>query len=177
MKLSYVFASVLSLSLCCSSVLAAVTTEYRETTNAKVTVSAKFNCLDAPTGQHRVTPFYTGLSVDAGELLVFSVDPNQLWSAGYNVDSNQKATNIYTMNANGAGNPFGDGSGLSTTVGSYSFLIGTLVGSLDDGDSFFAVGTSLAMFAPQAGRLSLYHWGFGCFDNYGDIDVSISILE
>jgi len=179
MKLTSLLTSILSLSLLSSSVLAATTVEYRETISATFTVSAKFNCLETPTIENRVSPFHTGLSVDVGDLLVFDVDPNQVWSAGFNRDSNQNINIVVTTNANGSsgnGNPFGDDYG-SITIGSYSFPIGSLVGSLDGGASFFLIGTDLAMFAPKAGRLSFYHWDTTGYDASGSIDVSVSIRK
>ena len=177
-KLAYTLTSVLSLSLFSSSLFATVgVVEYRETTNARVTVSASFNCLETPSQANRVNPLYTGLSVDAGDLLIFDVDPSQLWSSGYHKDSNQNPTNIFTGNANGTGNPYGADFGGPIAMQSHSFLLGSLVGSLDNGNTFFLVGTDLAMFAPQAGSLSLYHWDSGCFDNSGALDVSISIRK
>jgi len=177
-KLAYTLASVLSLSLFSSPLFATLgATEYREIVNAKVTVSASFNCLETPSQTNRVNPLYTGLNVDAGDLLIFNVDPNQLWSSGFHTDSNQNITKVFTGNANGSGNPFGADWGQGLTIQSHSFLVGSLVGSLDDGNSFFLVGTDLAMFAPQAGHLSLYHWDSGCSDNSSSLDVSISIRK
>lgn len=113
------------------------------------------------------TGLNTALTVEPGQLLVISVDPKDVWSAGA-VDR--------TSNANGLGNPLGGNFGLYTR-GSQSFLYGSLVGSLDNGNTFFGVGTCLTMTVLTSGTLKLYYWDSNNQDNTGQIRVLVSLYD
>ena len=78
-------------------------------------------------------------------------------------------------NANGlvAGNPHGGVYGDWTSPSGAKFPLGSLVGSLDGGKTFFLVGTQYDAFAPQAGVLSLCFWDVNHDDNSGSISASI----
>jgi hypothetical protein len=110
----------------------------------------------------------TGVSVSKGDLLTVSVAADDKWSAG---------TGKRESNANGLSNPFGDDFGFFAHNG-FSFLYGSLVGSLDSGKTFFAVGTRLEMtiFCPP-GRLTLYYWDVNKDDNTGSVTATVAVYK
>lgn len=113
------------------------------------------------------TGLNTQLHVEPGQLLVISVDPADVWSAG---------AADRTSNANGLGNPLGGDYGLFTR-GSQSFLYGALVGSLDNGSTFFGIGTLLTMTVLTSGTLKLYYWDSNNNDNAGQIRVLVNVYD
>lgn len=114
------------------------------------------------------TPMITGVSVTKGQLLTISVSPDDKWSAG---------AADRESNANGLGNPFGGNYGVFTNA-SFSFFYGSLVGSLDEGKTYFAVGTRLEMsiLIPN-GRLLLYYWDSNNTDNTGEITATVAVYN
>ncbi|MBV8517349.1 MAG: hypothetical protein JO197_08090 [Acidobacteria bacterium] len=112
-------------------------------------------------------PLNTNVSLQPGQLLTISASPDDTWSAG--------AANR-TSNANGLGNPQGGNFGLFTH-GNYSFLYGSLIGSLDAGKTFFAVGTRLEMTILAPGRLSLYYWDINNADNTGEVTATVAVYN
>ena len=113
------------------------------------------------------TPLVTGISVTKGELLTISVPADDTWRAGA---ANRES------NANGLGNPLGDDFGVFTHNG-FSFLFGSLVGSLDGGKTFFAVGTRMEMSIIPAGRLALYYWDVNKDDNSGSVTATVEVYK
>ena len=110
-------------------------------------------------------PVVTGISVSKGEILTISVPADDKWSAG---------AGKRESNANGLSNPFGDDFGVFTHNG-FSFLYGSLVGSLDGGKTFFAVGTRMEMtILIPAGRLTLYYWDINKDDNSGSVTATVA---
>src|ERR1044072_3663495 len=94
------------------------------------------------------SPLVTGITVTKGELLTINVSPDDKWSAG---------AADRESNANGLSNPFGGNYGLFTHNG-FSFFYGSLVGSIDGGENFFAVGTRRGKFILlPGGRPALAH--------------------
>lgn len=124
-------------------------------------VKARENSVSGGTG------FITGINAQPGQLLSISVDPQDVWSAG---------AGDRTSNANGLGNPLGGNYGVYTR-GPHSFLYGSLVGSLDDGNTFFGIGTHLMMTVLTSGSLKLYYWDSNRNDNTGQIRVVVSIYD
>ncbi len=112
-------------------------------------------------------PLQTGISLSKGELLTISVSPDDTWSAG---------ADNRTSNANGLGNPLGGDFGLFTKNG-FSFLFGSLVGSLDDGKTFFPVGTRLELTILSPGRLSLFYWDSNNQDNSGSVTATVALYK
>lgn len=123
------------------------------------TVKAKDNSVSGG------NPLITGISVKPGQLLTISADACDTWSAG---------ADKRTSNANGLGNPFGADFGLFTK-GPFSFLFGSLVGSLDGGKTFFAVGTRMEMTILAPGRLALYYWDSNNADNSGSVVADVDV--
>lgn len=112
-------------------------------------------------------PLNTNISLKPGQLLTVSVPPDDTWSAG--------AANR-TSNANGLGNPQGGNFG-TFTKGDFTFLYGSLIGSLDNGKTFFAVGTRLEMTILVSGRLSLYYWDVNNSDNSGSVTATVAVYN
>lgn len=113
-------------------------------------------------------PLATGIALSKGELLTVSVPADDKWSAGV---ANRES------NANGLSNPFGGDFGFFTHNG-FSFLFGSLVGSIDNGKTFFAVGTRLEMtiFCPP-GKLTLYYWDVNNADNTGSVTATVAVYK
>jgi hypothetical protein len=109
----------------------------------------------------------TGISVKPGQLLTISADPCDTWSAG---------VERRVSNANGLGNPFGADFGLFTK-GSFAFLFGSLVGSLDGGKTFFPVGTRMEMTILAPGRLALYYWDINNEDNSDSVVATVAVYS
>jgi hypothetical protein len=130
-------------------------------TASSFNVKAMENSISGGTG------FNTGIGVEPGQLLVISADPKDVWSAGV-------ADRM--SNANGLGNPLGGNYGLYTR-GSHSFLYGSLVGSFDNGTTFFGVGTCLTMTVLTTGTLKLYYWDSNKDDNTGQVRVLVSTFD
>jgi len=70
----------------------------------------------------------------------------------------------------------------------YSFAIGSLVGSLDGGLSFFAIGTSFTTTIlgngllpsanpPSIPTLLLFYWDVNCLDNTGAIQFAVQVTR
>lgn len=125
-----------------------------------VNVSAKANSVSGGVGAD------TGVFVQPGETLIISVDPADVWSLG---------TGSRTGNADGLGNPLGGDFG-TFSRGGFTFRFGTLVGSLDGGQTFFRVGTSLTLPVRQQGTLTLYCWDSNNGDNLGALSVDIRVV-
>ena len=114
------------------------------------------------------TPLVTGISVTKGQLLTIGVPADDTWSAG---------TPDRESNANGLSNPLGGNFGVFTKA-PFSFFYGALVGSLDEGKTFFAVGTRMEMsILFPAGRLLLYYWDVNNVDNTGSITADVEVYN
>jgi hypothetical protein len=113
-------------------------------------------------------PLVTGISVTKGQLLTISVPQDDKWRAGV---ADRES------NANGLSNPFGGNYGVFTK-GSFSFFYGSLIGSLDEGKTFFAVGTRMEMsILIPSGRLLLYYWDVNNADNTGSITATVTLYN
>ncbi|SJM94774.1 putative PEP motif anchor domain protein [Crenothrix polyspora] len=113
----------------------------------------------------------TGITVTPGKLLVISADKQDTWSLG---------SGTRTGNANGLGNPFGGNFGNFTKpLTNFSFLFGTLVGSLDNGLTFFPIGTRMeqSIVKSGGGTLRLYAWDANSADNSGSIAVNVEVYS
>jgi hypothetical protein len=109
----------------------------------------------------------TGIVLAPGMLLTISVPWDAKWSAG---------ADNRTSNANGLSNPFGGNFGFFTKNGS-SFLYGSLVGSVDNGATFFAVGTRLEMTILGPGKLALFYWDSNNADNTGSVTATVATYK
>lgn len=114
------------------------------------------------------SPLDTGITVTKGQLLTINVPPDDMWSAG--ADDRES-------NANGLSNPFGGDFGVFTHNG-FSFFFGALIGSLDGGKTFFAVGTRMEMsILIPAGRLTLFYWDSNNHDNSGSVTATVAVYN
>ena len=113
-------------------------------------------------------PLVTGIAVTKGDLLTISVSPDDKWSAGV---ADRES------NANGLSNPFGGNFGVFTHNG-FSFFFGSLIGSIDGGKTFFAVGTRMEMsiLVPE-GRLNLFYWDSNNHDNTGSVIATVAVYK
>ncbi|MFO0795137.1 MAG: hypothetical protein U0586_13885 [Candidatus Brocadiaceae bacterium] len=128
-----------------------------------INVDAKLNSVSGGIGKT------TGLMVVPGKLYVISVDKRDTWNLSSN-DPN------YNVNANGVGNPYGNnGIQQSSTKGAFTFLNGSLVGSLDGGVTFFPVGTKMEMTALRSGPLTLYCWDSDNYNNSGSVAADVEV--
>ncbi len=107
-------------------------------------------------------PKETNITLSRGDTLVITVPPTQRWNAGSNLWSN----------ANGL-----DNSHLHTIRG-FTCLAGSLVGSLDNGRTFFFVGTRLELpILLTTGTLSLYYWDTDSDNNSGFVTATVVVTK
>jgi len=112
-------------------------------------------------------PMNTGISLHPGQFLTIKASPDETWSAG--------AANR-TSNANGLSNPLGGNFGTFSKNG-FTYLYGSLVGSVDGGQTFFPVGTNLEMTVLGPGQLSLFYWDINNQDNSGSVTATVSVYS
>jgi hypothetical protein len=112
-------------------------------------------------------PLDTGIDLKPGKLLTISVPLDETWSAG----AGQR-----TSNANGLSNPLGANFGTFAHNG-FSYLFGSLIGTIDGGKTFFPVGTQLEMTVLGPGRLSLCYWDSINSDNSGTVTASVAVYD
>lgn len=109
----------------------------------------------------------TGLVVKPGQRLVITASPDDTWTCG----AGQR-----TSNANGLGNPLGEELGFFVNKHAV-FLYGSLVGSVDNGKTYFPVGTRLDMPILGPGKLSLWCWDSNNVDNSGEITATVDLVS
>lgn len=117
----------------------------------------------------RAAGLNTGVTVKPGNLLVINASKQDTWALG---------AAQHTSNANGLGNPIGLKVPNFTLRGtSFSFLPGTLVGSLDNGLTFFPIGTRMEQTITKngGGTLKLYTWDSDNANNSGTIAVDVDV--
>lgn len=102
----------------------------------------------------------TGIKLVPNQLLTVSVPVDEAWFAGPSLNSN----------ANGRTTaPVFTHKGLTAFSGS-------LVGSLDGGNSFFGIGTRLEMsILIPSGILSLGYWDSDNFNNSGSVTATVAV--
>lgn len=124
----------------------------------------------------------TGMNLTAGQSLIVTVHPNDLWSAGAlprwsNADG--LTHNLWASGFDASGEPVldplgsilvGKDYGIWTQSG-LSAPFGTLVGEL--GGTFFVIGSNFSGPAPAAGELKLYYWDVNNWDNFGSIVADV----
>lgn len=112
----------------------------------------------------------TGILVTKGQLLTINANTADRWS----IDPDP----IYLCNANGEGNPFGKEQKPTTIPNiDFSFLNGTLIGSLDDGKTFFPIGIHSEQTIISDGALKLYMWDTDNTNNSGKITVDVAVYN
>ncbi|MFB2919570.1 hypothetical protein [Aerosakkonema funiforme] len=114
------------------------------------------------------TPLNTGIELEPGDVLKVNVDPKDLWNMAW-MDRNGDV-NANGINKNGAyplgyvGDPF-------------SFRIGSLIGTLDEGKTYFPVGTHLEMTVLSKGKLSFVFWDVDKLNNRGFIRTFVKVIK
>lgn len=101
----------------------------------------------------------TGIAVTAGDLLNITPNSGQTWEC-------------YGPRPNG---PDGGGHPAFPFGTNNSFSCGALVGSLNNGQSYFAIGNGYRSTASTSGTLRLYAWDDGPDDNTGSMTVQVSV--
>jgi hypothetical protein len=101
----------------------------------------------------------TKISVKRGDTMQFTLNSEQTWVC-------------YGKNRSG---PDGRNNPVSPYGTSYHFRCGTLVGTLDHGTSYFAIGNGGSITAPKDGILCLHAWDTQPNDNSGKMIVQTTI--
>jgi hypothetical protein len=106
----------------------------------------------------------TFISVAHHQILTVSVPADQLWGCAEG--------QTYTSNANGLSN-LGAWSHNGLTA-----FVGSLVGSLDGGTSFFGIGTRLEMsILIPGGDLHLGYWDSDSDNNHGSVTATVAVYS
>ncbi|RBW58254.1 hypothetical protein DS884_10380 [Tenacibaculum sp. E3R01] len=124
----------------------------------EVPVEAKGNSATGGVGK------LVDLEIKAGDILLFRSDKEDQWSI-------LEGNNSYSINANGLGNHL-----VNIGEANQSFLAGALVGSFDDGKTFFSIGLFSQLTVLVGGNnpsLKLYCADSDKDNNSGFIRVSI----
>ena len=112
----------------------------------------------------------TGMNVLAGQMIIVTADPNDLWSAGdlprwSNADG--LIQDLYATGSDETGEPAGTLIGRKWdrvwTQSGLTAPFGTLVGEL--GGTFFVLGTNFSGPTPASGTLNLFYWDMNNYDN------------
>jgi hypothetical protein len=111
----------------------------------------------------------TKIDVARYQLLVITASRSDRWS----IKSSGGPT--FSGNANGVsdGVPFD----VFVTQGEFTFPLGALVGSLDLGKTFFAIGTQMEMTVLRPGTLRLYFWDNDFANNGGSVRVDVKLYN
>ncbi|GET41275.1 hypothetical protein [Microseira wollei] len=114
------------------------------------------------------TRLNTGIELEPGDLLKVNVDPKDLWNMAW-MDRNSDV-NANAINKNKSwpwgyhGSPF-------------SFRMGNLIGTLDGGKTYFAVGTHLEMTVLSKGTLSFLVWDLDYLNNRGFVRAFVKVVK
>ena len=135
------------------------------TVAAPFTVFAQGNSTTGGTGLN------TGLNINVGDRLVVSVAGNDCWSAGPgNRIANADGLVLVPSVCQSA--PWNSGE---WTQGGLTAPYVSLVGSLNNGTTFFLLGTSFDQIMADAGALSLWFFDSNNGDNFGDIVANVRV--
>ncbi|WP_392533087.1 DUF4114 domain-containing protein [Nostoc sp. C117] len=137
-------------------------------------IEAKLNCSTEST-------FYdTKIDLEDGDLLIVDVDPQEKWTP-YAISSKS------WVNANGISvdpktydgiyeEPSGTARGISQ-IADFKFPFGSLIGTVDNGVTYFPVGTHLELTVLKPGRLKLVFWGGDHNTNDGAITANVEVRK
>jgi hypothetical protein len=108
----------------------------------------------------------TAILLKPGDLLKIDTSSRDLWSpdGGFFTNANAIAVNGTR------------GYDRITSKGQY-YRISSLIGTLDDGKTFFPVGTHLEMIVLKAGSLSLIYWDVDWGNNWGSITAFVQVIR
>lgn len=142
---------------------------------APFTVDAAANSTSGGTGAATI-------SLMAGQAFTVTVGVTDLWNAGAlprwsNADG--LVGDVFATGADESGQPLG--TQISQNWGTYTqggltAAYGTLVGSFDNGASFFSIGTSYSGIAAAGGLLNLYYFDSVGGDNTGSVLANVTAV-
>ncbi|MCF2146402.1 hypothetical protein IQ276_008055 [Desmonostoc muscorum LEGE 12446] len=140
------------------------------TIEAKVNTSTENNFYD------------TGITLEYGDLLIISVDTQEKWSAyGFSSKSwvNANGISFATQTYDGIyQEPAGVARGVTQSA-DFEFPFGSLIGTIDDGLTYFPVGThlELTVLRGDKAKLKLVFWGGDHNTNDGTITANIEVRK
>ena len=111
-------------------------------------------------------PLNTGVTLSKGDGLKITVPPAHKWS--------NSLCGLLT-NADGKLNNFTPNGRFSKS--GHTFVVGSLVGSLDGGRTFFQVGTHYEQPAAESGQLLLCYWDSDSANNHGAVVATVSVCK
>lgn len=114
-------------------------------------------------------PLKTNIKLEPGDLLTLYVDPSELWSLAW-------ADRGWDMNANGVRKD-GIKYGAFGPADWDKFRMGSLIGTLDGGTTYFAVGTHLEMTVLSKGKLSFVFWDLDSANNAGSVRAFVKAVK
>ncbi|MFB2919569.1 hypothetical protein [Aerosakkonema funiforme] len=115
------------------------------------------------------TPLNTGIELEPGDVLKVNVDPKDLWNMAW-MDRNGDV-NANGINKNNA-YPFG-----YIAKDNFDFRLGSLIGTLDEGKTYFSVGTHLEMTVLSKGTLSFVFWDVDKLNNRGFVRAFVKVVK
>lgn len=121
-------------------------------------------------------------SLSAGQLFTVTVDPLDLWNAGALPrwsNANGLIGNLFATGTDESGQPVNTliGQDWGTwTFHSLTAAFGALVGSLNNGSSYFMIGTNYSGLAATSGTLKLYYWDTTGGDNTQYITANVTAV-
>ncbi|MDF5732107.1 MAG: DUF4114 domain-containing protein [Rhizonema sp. PD38] len=113
----------------------------------------------------------TGINLEIGDILTMGVDSQDLWS---NIWNN---TTWNAVNANGIAESDGKSVYGTYSYNSFPFTYASLVGTLNEGKTYFPIGTHLKMTVLTPGRLSLVCWDSVKGDNMGSVRTFVNVVR
>ncbi|MEN0006298.1 MAG: hypothetical protein AAF798_19255 [Bacteroidota bacterium] len=124
----------------------------------RIDVKAKENSISGGTAK------VTGLKVAPGDYLTITCAPTDVWKAGTSKE--------HTSNANGI-----PGKLYPINGSEQKFVVGSLIGSLDGGKTYFGIGTSLQMTIVTQGELTLAYMDINNNDNSGMVTAIAQVYK
>ncbi|MBD2518009.1 DUF4114 domain-containing protein [Nostoc sp. FACHB-973] len=116
------------------------------------------------------THLNTKIKLQPEDVLTVDVYPKDLWSI-------LSVNRVWDVNANGVAedNKTRYASGLLTN--NFNFTYGSLVGTLDDGKTYFPVGTHLKLTVLNPGTLKFVHWDVNYRENNGSVRAFVDVIR
>ncbi len=136
----------------------------------QITIQADKNCSTEKTFLN------TGISLTQGQLLIVDVASPQTWSpfaVSPRSQVNANGISVVTERIDGI---YQENVGAGANA-NFEFPFGSLIGTLDAGQTYFPVGTHLEMTVLTPGNFSLVFWGGDSNTNAGSLTVKIDVLQ
>ncbi|MFN6538164.1 MAG: hypothetical protein RM021_017705 [Nostoc sp. EkiNYC01] len=137
--------------------------------------------IDAKVNSSTESTFYdTKIDLEYGDLLIVDVDSQEKWSAyGFSSKSWVNANGISFATGTYDGiyqEPAGTARGIAQSA-DFQFPFGSLIGTVDNGTTYFTIGSHLELTVLRAGRLKLVFWGGDHNTNDGTITANIEVKK